>query len=108
MWNQSHPEETKKASKKFYKENIVKLRERSWARQGITMTFEKFNELLSLQDNKCGICEAHSSQFKKSFHVDHNHETGKIRGLLCTNCNTAIGLLNENPILFTKATEWIS
>lgn len=62
------------------------------------MTKEEYNTLFSSQNGCCAICKQHQSEFKRSFAVDHCHKTGKIRGLLCGNCNTALGLLREDKI----------
>ncbi len=40
--------------------------------------------------------------------VDHEHKSGKVRGLLCSGCNTGLGLFDENPVLFDKAKEYVS
>lgn len=53
-----------------------------------------------VQNGLCAIC------LKKPDHdlrVDHDHETGKVRGLLCSNCNSGIGFLDEDPKLFDAA-----
>lgn len=46
-----------------------------------------------LENDTCEICGRKGSEFKRSLNIDHNHVTKKIRGVLCTNCNTAIGKL---------------
>lgn len=46
-----------------------------------------YRRLLRSQDNACAICKRHKSTFSYSLHVDHNHKTGKNRGLLCYYCN---------------------
>lgn len=58
------------------------------------MSLEQYNDLKTNQDNRCAICK---NVFIKTPCVDHNHETSKVRGLLCNNCNTAIGFLKDNP-----------
>ena len=50
---------------------------------GITLT--QYNEMFKEQNGGCWIC--HRPPKKRALHVDHNHKTGKIRGLLCHNCN---------------------
>lgn len=71
------------------------------------ITLEQYNEILERQEYKCAICLQPSNTMKKSMPVDHNHITGKIRGLLCSTCNTAIGLLKENPDLFIRAVSYL-
>ena len=60
-------------------------RESQWKHRGIRMTEEKYTRLLTLQDNTCAICEAPPGARKLA--VDHDHATGRIRGLLCFLCN---------------------
>lgn len=59
------------------------------------ITIEEKQNMLIKQNNKCAIC---TYEFKdlSNAHIDHNHETNKVRDLLCSNCNTAIGLLKED------------
>lgn len=58
--------------------------------------FAIYNKMFKEQEGCCGICKRHQSEFDSRLVVDHNHETGKVRGLLCFQCNTALGLLKEN------------
>ena len=61
------------------------------------LTFEEFESMLSDQDNCCAICNGSKSYGRhKRFSVDHDDSTGKIRGLLCHRCNTALGLVEDN------------
>jgi len=48
------------------------------------------NDLIAKYGNKCAICEKSRSAFKNNLSVDHDHRTGKIRGLLCFRCNKFI------------------
>jgi len=57
------------------------------------ITPEMYNEMFILQEEKCLICDKKS---ERELCVDHDHDTGEIRGLLCNNCNTAIGLLGDD------------
>jgi len=60
-------------------------RKRTLSKYGITE--QDYENLLKSQDFKCGVCEKHISKSKRSFGVDHDHETNEIRGLLCPRCN---------------------
>lgn len=51
------------------------------------ITLEQYDELLEKQNQCCAVCLKHEKEFKMKLAVDHNHKTGEIRGLLCTNCN---------------------
>lgn len=66
---------------------------------------EQYYKMLEDQDSKCLICGA--DLFEKNCHIDHNHKNGKVRGLLCSRCNQAIGLLNEDMEILKKAYEYI-
>lgn len=56
------------------------------------ITPDDFKKLLAKQKGKCAICKKR----KQTLHVDHNHKTGKVRGLLCGNCNRGLGLFFDN------------
>lgn len=65
-----------------------------------------YNNMLKNQDNKCVICE---NEFKnsKNIHVDHNHTTGAVRDLLCSKCNTALGMFYENVKSLENAIKYL-
>jgi len=67
----------------------------------------QYEELLLKQDFKCAICSRHQNETDKSLSIDHDHNTGKIRGLLCHNCNLAVGHLKDDPVLAIKASEYL-
>ena len=71
------------------------------------LTLDKYNKMLSDQKNCCKGCGEHESNFTKGLFVDHNHKTNKVRSLLCTNCNTIIGLANEDTAKLDKLIEYI-
>lgn len=72
-------------------------------RRKFNISIEIYNKLLNLQNNVCYICNNPESILNKSLAVDHCHTTGKIRGLLCSRCNKALGLFNDNIELLNKA-----
>lgn len=64
------------------------------------------------QDNKCYLCDSEGFLIGKNNHdeklaVDHCHTTGKVRKLLCHNCNRALGLFKDNPELMRKAADYV-
>jgi hypothetical protein len=59
------------------------------------LTNARYEELLRLQHNRCGICGKHQIELYHTLAVDHDHETGKVRGLLCTTCNVRLGVLEN-------------
>jgi hypothetical protein len=70
------------------------------------MSEDRYTELWAQQGGVCAICL--QADEKKGLGVDHNHETGAIRGLLCPQCNGAIGMLQERPDLMQRAVDYIS
>lgn len=76
-------------------------------RYGITL--EDFNAILEAQNNTCAIClTPYSEETSKRFCVDHNHRTGQVRGILCKNCNLALGFALENIDTLLKMAEYLN
>ncbi len=75
------------------------------------LTLAERDALLAAQENKCAICgrsvEVNVAQRRNTANVDHCHLTGKIRGILCSNCNRAVGLLEDSPERFRTAAEYL-
>lgn len=72
------------------------------------LTVEEYDKKLADQDHRCAICESTKTlDYGKRLSVDHNHKTGKIRDLLCTRCNTVVGIMESNPELFERAKEYL-
>jgi len=69
------------------------------------LTLADYDAMLALQKGRCAICGRMSA---KSFHIDHDHVTGEIRGLLCSACNHALGLFGESPQRLSRATNYVS
>jgi hypothetical protein len=65
---------------------------------------EAYDEMFKKQGGVCAICGRSSD---KVLHIDHNHVTGKVRGLLCSNCNLGIGNLKDSPDICKKAAKYI-
>ncbi len=61
--------------------------------------------LKEAQDNCCAICNRSLPHNKED--VDHDHKTGKVRGLLCHNCNIGIGLFQDDPKILDKAAAYL-
>ncbi len=73
----------------------------------------EYNKMLLEQQDKCAICKNPETAFikslnkTKSFSVDHCHKTGRIRGLLCGKCNTALGLFKEDVSIMKLAINYL-
>lgn len=83
---------------------LPRLRRNGLARNyGITV--ERYEEMFLAQGGLCFLCRKPESGV--SLAVDHCHESGAIRSLLCKRCNTALGLMNEEPALLRAAAEYL-
>ena len=71
------------------------------------ITLDDYNRMFAEQNGCCAICSIHQSELKKAFAVDHCHTTGKVRGLLCFKCNTALGLFKDDQDLLNKAIHYL-
>ena len=86
--------------------NICKLCHKSYNLiKNYDISEEEYNNLAKLQNYKCALCKEES--INRFLSVDHNHKTNRLRGLLCSNCNTGLGLFKENINLFYEAIKYI-
>jgi hypothetical protein len=69
------------------------------------MDLNGYTKLLDSQDGGCAICS--KPPMKQRLSIDHDHNTGKIRGLLCTSCNLALGYFHDDRKLLVKAIEYL-
>ena len=73
---------------------------------------EWYEKQFKKQNYSCAICKSKTNKTSGNrefwnFSVDHCHDSGKVRGILCNNCNRALGLFQDNPELLEKAAEYI-
>lgn len=93
-------------SRTQYALNPLPHRERNLIRRyGITAI--QYSSMLTAQGNKCAICKTSNIKLKKALCIDHQHSTGKIRGLLCIACNHALGLFKDNITVLHRAAEYL-
>jgi hypothetical protein len=58
--------------------------------------------MIAAQGGLCAVCVS-----RPAVHVDHNHETGKVRKVLCFNCNTMLGQAQDDPVVLVRAIEYL-
>lgn len=75
-------------------------------RHGYNLTVEEYRDMLIKQGNLCKICR--SPPGKRSLHIDHCHTTGKVRGLLCCNCNVMIAQSKDDPLRLILGAEYLT
>ena len=93
------------AFRKSNKEKIKKYNRRAKLKANYGLSEANFDELFEKQGGKCAICLKEPED--KALHVDHDHRTDAIRGLLCGNCNTGLGLLQDAPEIVNRALEYL-
>lgn len=110
----------KECKKTFYKEDPIKHRERTRKNyfydadkartksvSGYEITKDEYYLLLSKQERKCAICGKTEEDNKRALAIDHCHTTNKVRGLLCTCCNTALGKFKDSTELLHNAITYL-
>jgi len=101
-YNNNH----KDKRKEYWDKNKHDIREyRLLKKYGINN--EQYNSLIKKQNNKCAICNTQDNNFRKKLSVDHDHKTGKIRGLLCYKCNLILGNANDSIEILNKAKKYL-
>jgi transcription elongation factor Elf1 len=103
----THKEKFKENGRNFQRKNPEWMTAKRLARR-YGLDLKTYKSMLAAQSGKCAICNRDGSEFSRRMAVDHNHKTGAVRGLLCTNCNTVLGKMNDNPALFLKAAEYLN
>ena len=101
-----------KHSAERYKNNIEKCREehRNWANKNkdkVAFTKAKSAYGITKEEydspiRKCQICGS-----EEKLVIDHSHQSGKIRGMLCQNCNKGLGFFKDNPVLLERASDYV-
>lgn len=71
------------------------------------LTPEAYNELFFKQNGRCEGCKQHQNDFNRNFAVDHDHSTGKIRGLLCVGCNLILGYAEDNSVVLLNLIKYL-
>jgi len=106
-WKKAHPAEVAAQHRRWtaahpeYREYMAIYLDRR--RYGLTL---QGRAALMLQQN--GACAVCGETFAGRGHVDHNHMTGKVRGLLCNNCNRGIGLLRDRSEILMTAAQYLA
>lgn len=107
--------------KNFYEENkeVAIQRSKTWAENNrrqrkhnvlkstYNITIDDFEKMLEEQDYKCYCCSIEHSELKNGLYVDHCHNTNKVRGLLCSTCNLAIGYAKDNVEILTNMIKYL-
>jgi hypothetical protein len=73
------------------------------------ISLQEYSTIKITQNNSCNVCGTTFEGLEDRFiHLDHNHDTGQIRSILCHHCNLLIGLSRETPNILIRAAEYLS
>jgi hypothetical protein len=104
-WQQENKEHLNQYRREYRKGREAEARE-GHLRRKFGLTQADYDELFAKQGGGCRICRRPPG--KISLHVDHDHETGEIRGLLCVGCNNALGQFHDDTQLLGRAITYVS
>jgi len=102
---------SRKAQLKYINNNPVKskLRYRKHRlKKAFGITVEQYDEMFKRQGGCCAICGDTNIKYGRRLAVDHHHTTGEIRGLLCNQCNRALGYFHDDIHRLTSAIKYLS
>jgi hypothetical protein len=95
------------ARKKLYHEGHKAEAKNHHLQDNFGISLKQYNELFDLQQGCCAICGAHQTKLSKALAVDHDHETGEIRGLLCSGCNFILGHAKDDIGVLANAIKYL-
>jgi hypothetical protein len=112
IWRNKNKEKWKSYSRKYYYDDVDKYRKlgrEQHLRSNYNMTFECYNKMFKNQKGKCAICKTSDSSAGRGdrFYIDHCHETGKVRGLLCHYCNASLGGFRDDIKILKTAIRYL-
>lgn len=106
QWQKDNPERYREMLRRIRESPEGKRREREGhLRRTHGITQADYDAMFQAQKGRCKICGRRPAK-GKSLHIDHDHVTGRIRGLLCSSCNHALGLFAESPERLRRAAEY--
>ncbi len=92
----------------YYRADIAAKRENGLKRE-YGLTSEQFDKMAEAQGHHCAICSSDTPGRKfKHWHVDHDHSTGRVRGLLCASCNIMLGAAKDNSETLKAAIKYLA
>lgn len=113
IYQEKNKDKYRQRSKNYQKNNIDKVRSYK-LQKSFGITVENYNNLLKEQSGVCAICGNPETLFDNRANrlrflaVDHDHKTGKVRGLLCSSCNKMLGFSNDNSDILNKAIKYLT
>jgi len=106
-WAREHPERRAARDRAYRASGRKRIADRkSYLKREYGLTVAEYDAMLAAQGGACAVCLRPPTP-GISLHVDHDHETGRVRGLLCFRCNNALGDLDDDPGLLRAAARYL-
>lgn len=105
-WRQLNPEKRKAQQKKESDPHKL-YNKRKHLKYAYGITVEEYDSIYERQKGCCAICGIHQSETNRKFHLDHCHETDKVRGLLCPDCNHLLGRAKDTRAILLNAISYL-
>jgi hypothetical protein len=96
-----------KKRSKLYAFNNYQIGRNAHLKRTYNITIKQYHQIYKDQNGYCAIC-GNTKGNNKVFHVDHDHLTGKVRGLLCNKCNKSLGGFQDSPEILQKAIDYLN
>ena len=110
QWYAAHREDQRRKKSLYWQRNKQRRKAYSFAwnlRVKFGLTPDQYQILLETQQGHCLICSKTKDDIGRNLSVDHDHKTGRIRGLLCDNCNVGLGHFFDSPSLLKRAADYL-
>jgi hypothetical protein len=110
-WLKNNKDRELKRRKEYYQKNKDRIRELSkiqHLRHTYGLSVEQYEEMLAKQNNLCAICNGPPTGRYNKLVIDHCHTTNQVRGLLCNECNTLLGLAKDKIEILQSAIQYLT
>jgi hypothetical protein len=105
-WVATHKDRAKELKRINYQENAERYKDRKRVRTYGLVPGE-FEKRVAEQEGACAICRSATPSGRGTWKVDHDHESGLVRGLLCDSCNQGLGRFRDDPIRLRAAASYV-
>jgi hypothetical protein len=104
----ARPETTEKRAKYLSGKSAAVARRKHSLKKRYGLTPERWEDMLTEQAWSCAICRSGTPGAKGVWNVDHDHKTGRVRGILCFHCNMMLGYAKDNPEILAAAIPYLA
>jgi hypothetical protein len=112
-YNQANHERRREWQRQWRARNRELVWEKNqWTSNGLRLTFADYERMVAEQGGVCALCKQPETVVQRGkvarLSVDHDHATGRVRGLLCRACNTTLARFKDDPELFRRALDYLT